>query len=186
MTNAFGLSHRQCKWLRPKRVCHLNKLVKRSNEQAWECVFFYFKLLVFFHLHPKSIFIYFVSRARLSLVMGHNWPVIWLAPIRVVLLPLIGWGEAARRVSILVPHRVRLSWRGPSLLMHIGMTALIRTRAVQVVLLHHGFHQSCNTEWQIKSQHSKQTILQPSTIKYWTHFNKIVPLARGYLKIAQH
>lgn len=59
------------------------------------------------------------------------------------MLPLVGWSEAAQRVAILVPHRIRLSGRGSSFLVKVGMASLIGTRAVQVILMHHGFHHSC-------------------------------------------
>lgn len=59
------------------------------------------------------------------------------------MLSLVRWSEAAQGVAILVPHRVRLSGRGSSLLVQVGVASLIGTRAVQVVLMHHGFHHSC-------------------------------------------
>lgn len=72
-------------------------------------------------------------------------PVILLAALRALVLPLIRRSEAAQGVAVLVPQWVGLSGRSSSLLVHVAVASLIRTRAVQVLLVHHGFHHACAT-----------------------------------------
>ena len=81
-------------------------------------------------------------RATTFLLISLGSPVISLAPVTALLLPLVGWCETAGRVAILAPRRIGLSGGGSPLREHAGMAALIggRARAVQMVWLHHGLH----------------------------------------------
>lgn len=66
-----------------------------------------------------------------------------MSAFRAFTLSLVRWSKATQGIAILIPHWVRLSGRRSSLLRQVWMASLIRTRTVQVILVHHRFYHSC-------------------------------------------